>query len=34
MYKVLIVDDEKMIRMGIQKVIPWEDLGVGEVFTG
>ncbi len=33
MYKVLIVDDEKMIRMGIQKVIPWEDLGVGEVFT-
>ena len=33
MYKVLIVDDEKMIRMGIKKVIPWPELGVGQVFT-
>ncbi len=33
MYKVLIVDDEKMIRMGIKKVIQWEKLGVGQVFT-
>lgn len=33
MYKCLIVDDEKMIRMGIKKVIKWESLGVGEVFT-
>lgn len=33
MYKVLIVDDEKMIRMGIKKVIPWHELGVGQVFT-
>lgn len=33
MYKVLIVDDEKMIRMGIKKVIRWEKLGVGQVFT-
>ncbi len=33
MYKVLIVDDEKMIRMGIKKVIRWEELGIGEVFT-
>jgi two-component system response regulator YesN len=33
MYRVLIVDDEKMIRMGIRKVIQWEKLGVGQVFT-
>lgn len=33
MYKVLIVDDEKMIRMGIKKVIQWEKLGVGQVYT-
>lgn len=33
MYKVLVVDDERMIRMGIKKVIPWEALEVGEVYT-
>lgn len=33
MYKVLIVDDEKMIRMGIKKVIQWENLRIGQVFT-
>ncbi len=33
MYKVLVVDDEKMIRMGIKKVIRWEKLGIGEVYT-
>lgn len=33
MYKVLIVDDEKMIRLGMKKVINWEELGVGVVFT-
>lgn len=33
MYKILIVDDEKMIRMGIKKVIDWEALGICEVFT-
>lgn len=33
MYKILIVDDEKMIRMGIKKVINWETLGIQEVFT-
>lgn len=33
MYKVLIVDDEKMIRMGIKKVIQWEKLRIGQVFT-
>lgn len=33
MYSVLIVDDEKMIRMGIRKVIQWEELGIGQVFT-
>ena len=25
MYKVLIVDDEKMIRMGMKKVLPWQE---------
>lgn len=33
MYKVLVVDDEKMIRMGIRKVIRWNELGIGDVFT-
>ena len=33
MYKALIVDDEKMIRMGMKKVIPWDELGIGEVYT-
>ena len=33
MYKVLVVDDEKMIRMGIKKVIRWDELGIGDVFT-
>lgn len=33
MYKALVVDDEKMIRMGIKKAIPWEKLGVSEVFA-
>ena len=33
MYKILIVDDEKMIRMGIKKAIDWESIGIGEVYT-
>lgn len=33
MYKVLIVDDEKMIRMGMKKVIPWLSLGIQQVYT-
>ena len=33
MYKVLVVDDEKMIRMGIRKVIRWNELGIEDVFT-
>lgn len=33
MYKVLIVDDEKMIRMGMKKVIPWLGLGIQQVYT-
>lgn len=33
MYKVLIVDDEKMIRMGMKKVIDWESLGIESIFT-
>lgn len=30
--KVLIVDDEKIIRMGIRQVVPWSSLGIAEVF--
>jgi two-component system response regulator YesN len=26
-YKLMIVDDERLIRQGLRKVIPWEDLG-------
>ena len=33
MYKVLIVDDERMIREGMKKVIPWHELEIGEVWT-
>lgn len=33
MYKMLIVDDEQMIRMGIKEGIDWKKLGVGEVYT-
>ena len=32
MYKILIVDDEKMIRLGMKKVLPWESLGIIEVY--
>ena len=33
MYQVLIVDDEKIIRMGMKRVITWEQAGVDQVFT-
>ena len=33
MYKVLIVDDEQIIRNGISTVIPWADIGVSTVKT-
>ncbi len=33
MYKAIIVDDEKMIRMGMRKAIPWNLLGISEVFV-
>lgn len=33
MYKAIVVDDEKMIRLGIQTMIPWKSLGVDEVFV-
>lgn len=33
MYKILIVDDERMIRLGIEKTIQWEKLKIGQVFT-
>lgn len=33
MYKVLLVDDEYMIVRGLQKLIPWEELGFEIVGT-
>lgn len=33
MFRVLIVDDEKMIREGIRKVIPWSSMDVEEIYT-
>lgn len=33
MYQVLIVDDEKMIRLGMRKAIPWSTFGIGDVFV-
>ena len=33
MFRVLIVDDEKMIREGIRKVIPWSSMDVDEIYT-
>lgn len=32
-YKILIVDDEKMIRMGIKNAMPWEEMSIEEVYT-
>ena len=32
MYKLLIADDEALIREGIRKLIDFESLGIGEVF--
>lgn len=33
MYKILIVDDERMIRMGIERTIQWDKLKISQVFT-
>ncbi len=33
MYRILIVDDEEMIRMGIKNSMPWDELGIKEVYT-
>lgn len=33
MYKLLIVDDEAIIREGMKSLIPWEDLGIETVLT-
>jgi two-component system response regulator YesN len=36
-YRLMIVDDERLIRQGLRKVIPWEDLGfrvVAEANSG
>ena len=30
--KVLIVDDEELTREGIRMSIPWENLGITEVY--
>lgn len=32
MYKILIVDDEKMIRMGMSKGLPWAQLNITGVY--
>ena len=32
MFKALIVDDEKLIRYGMLRAIPWENLGIDDVF--
>jgi len=32
MYKALIVDDEKLIRSGMHKAIPWGSIGICDVF--
>ena len=29
----MIVDDEKIIRDGIARVLPWKEMGIGEVYT-
>jgi YesN/AraC family two-component response regulator len=31
--KALVVDDERMIRCGIQAIVPWERLGIHGIFT-
>ena len=33
MYKLLVVDDEKMIRLGIKNGIDWNTLGIEAVYT-
>lgn len=33
MYKVIIVDDERMIREGMKKVIHWKELEIDQVVT-
>ncbi|MGI6007398.1 MAG: response regulator transcription factor [Ruminococcus sp.] len=33
MYGILIVDDEKIIRMGMEKAVDWSSAGVDRVFT-
>lgn len=33
MYKVLIVDDESIIRNGLYNMIPWLSLGISDVLT-
>lgn len=33
MYSILIVDDERYMREGIAKILPWERLNIGWVET-
>lgn len=32
MYKLLIVDDEEYTREGLKRFVPWNELGIGEIF--
>ena len=37
MYKLLIVDDEKQVREGLKRLLPWQDYGItiiGEAING
>ncbi len=33
MFRVLVVDDEREIRNGLVSQLPWNDLGVGEIYS-
>lgn len=33
MLKLLIVEDEQVIRNGLEKHVPWKELGIDQVFT-
>lgn len=33
MLNLLIVEDEQVIRNGLEKHVPWQELGIDRVFT-
>ena len=33
MYSLIIVDDDELIRKGLEKVIPWHDMGIEVIGT-